>query len=50
MSAKVTALGGHVVLAPHTDSHGGKIALMSDPAGALFGLLEWSIDVAGDAR
>ncbi len=50
MSAKAQALGGHVVLAPRTDSHGGMIALMSDPAGALFGLLEWSDDAAGDAK
>lgn len=50
MSAKLVALGGHVVLAPHADRNGGMIALMSDPAGALFGLLEWSDDVAGDAK
>ena len=50
MSAKLVALGGHVVLAPHADRNGGMIALISDPAGALFGLLEWSDDVAGDAK
>ncbi len=41
-AARVTALGGRVVLPPRLDRHGGKIALVADPAGALFGLLEWS--------
>ena len=45
--ARVTALGGHVVLPPHPDRHGGKIALVADPGGALFGLLEWSADATG---
>ncbi len=47
--ARVTALGGRVVLAPHLDRHGGKIALVADPAGALFGLLEWSAAATGTA-
>ena len=42
MSAKVVALGGHVLVEPRLDRHGGKLAVVSDPAGAPFGLLEWS--------
>ncbi len=41
MTAKVVALGGHILLEPRTDRHGGKVAIVSDPAGAPFGLLEW---------
>ncbi len=40
-ASRVTALGGRVVVPPHPDRHGGQIALVADPAGALFGLLEW---------
>ena len=45
--AKVGTLGGRVVLPPRLDRHGGEIALVADPQGALFGLLEWSDDAAG---
>jgi uncharacterized protein len=41
MTAKVVALGGRVLVEPHVDRHGGKVALVADPAGAPFGLLEW---------
>jgi uncharacterized protein len=41
-AAKVEALGGRVLVAPHLDRHGGLIALVADPAGAPFGLLEWT--------
>lgn len=44
MTAKVVALGGHVLVEPRVDRHGGKVAVVSDPAGAPFGLLEWSDD------
>ncbi|HME69263.1 MAG TPA: VOC family protein [Myxococcota bacterium] len=40
--AKVEALGGRVLVAPHLDRHGGLIAVVADPAGAPFGLLEWT--------
>ena len=51
MAAKVTASGGRVLLPPQLDRHGGKIALVADPQGALFGLLEWRTDVsAGESR
>jgi len=41
MTEKVVALGGHVLVQPRVDRHGGKVAVVSDPAGAPFGLLEW---------
>ena len=47
---RVTALGGHVVLPPHLDRHGGRIALVADPGGALFGLLEWSAAATGNGQ
>lgn len=43
-AAKVKALGGQVLVAPHLDRHGGSIAVVADPTGAPFGLLEWSDD------
>ncbi|HZB91020.1 MAG TPA: VOC family protein [Stellaceae bacterium] len=39
--AKVVALGGRVLVAPHLDRQGGKVAVVADPQGASFGLLEW---------
>ena len=41
-AAEVTALGGRVLVAPHSDRHGGLTAVAADPDGARFGLLEWS--------
>jgi hypothetical protein len=41
MTAKVVALGGRVLVEPWTDRHGGKVAVVADPSGAAFGLLEW---------
>jgi predicted enzyme related to lactoylglutathione lyase len=40
-SAKIVELGGRVLVEPHVDRAGGKIALVADPLGAVFGLLEW---------
>jgi len=40
-AAKVIALGGQILVAPHLDRHGGLVAVAADPAGAPFGLLEW---------
>ena len=40
--AKVTSLGGRILVEPHIDNQGGNLALVADPAGAVFGLLEWS--------
>ena len=42
MAEKVVALGGSILVKPHTDRHGGKIAVVVDPLGAPFGLFEWS--------
>jgi len=44
MSAKVTSLGGRVLVQPWTDRHGGKVAVVADPSGAPFGLMEWTAD------
>ncbi|MFI5304276.1 MAG: VOC family protein [Nitrospiria bacterium] len=41
MTAKVMALGGRVLVEPRVDRHGGKVAVVADPLGAPFGLLEW---------
>ena len=41
MTAKVVALGGRVLVKPRIDRHGGKVAVVADPSGAPFGLLEW---------
>jgi predicted enzyme related to lactoylglutathione lyase len=41
MTAKVVELGGRVVVAPRIDRQGGKVAVVADPLGAFFGLLEW---------
>jgi predicted enzyme related to lactoylglutathione lyase len=41
-AAKVTALGGRVLVEPRPDSQGGRIAVVADPLGAPFGLLEMS--------
>jgi len=40
-AAKVVALGGRVLVEPRIDRHGGKVAVVADPSGAPFGLLEW---------
>lgn len=40
-AAKVVALGGRVLVEPRLNQGGGKIALVADPLGAPFGLLEW---------
>ena len=41
-AAKVVALGGRVLVEPRPDRHGGMLAVAADPAGAPFGLMEWS--------
>jgi predicted enzyme related to lactoylglutathione lyase len=42
MVAKVTASGGRVLVETHVDRHGGQVAVVADPAGAPFGLMEWT--------
>ncbi len=41
ITAKVVALGGRVLVEPRIDRQGGKVAVVADPSGAPFGLLEW---------
>jgi uncharacterized protein len=41
-TAKVSAMGGRVLVEPRVDRHGGMIAVVADPAGAPFGLMEWT--------
>jgi predicted enzyme related to lactoylglutathione lyase len=41
-AAKVVAMGGRVLVQPRADRHGGMLAVVADPAGAPFGLMEWS--------
>jgi predicted enzyme related to lactoylglutathione lyase len=41
MTEKLVALGGRVLVEPRVDRHGGKVAIVADPMGARFGLLEW---------
>jgi predicted enzyme related to lactoylglutathione lyase len=41
-AARVEALGGRVLVRPFLDRHGGQVAVVADPAGAPFGLLEWT--------
>jgi len=39
---KAVTLGGKVLVEPYVDRHGGKIAVLADPAGAPFGVMEWT--------
>jgi uncharacterized protein len=41
---KAVALGGRVLVEPHLDRHGGQLAILADPQGAPFGVMEWSED------
>jgi len=40
--AKLVTLGGRVLVQPRLDRHGGNVAVVADPLGAPFGLLEWT--------
>jgi predicted enzyme related to lactoylglutathione lyase len=40
--AKVKSLGGAVIAEPHRDRSGGMVAVVADPAGTPFGLMEWA--------
>jgi predicted enzyme related to lactoylglutathione lyase len=41
MAQKVVELGGRVLLGPRLDRHGGMLAIVADPQGAIFGLIGW---------
>lgn len=40
-SVKAVALGGRVLVEPKVDRQGGKLAIIADPTGAVFGVMEW---------
>jgi len=39
---KAVGLGGRVLVEPRVDRHGGRLAIVADPSGAPFGVMEWS--------
>lgn len=39
---KAVELGGRVLVEPRIDRHGGHLAVLADPSGAPFGVMEWS--------
>lgn len=39
---KALALGGRILVPVHEDRHGGRAAVLADPAGAPIGVMEWS--------
>jgi predicted enzyme related to lactoylglutathione lyase len=39
---KAIALGGRVLVEPRIDRHGGQLAVLADPSGAPFGIMEWT--------
>jgi predicted enzyme related to lactoylglutathione lyase len=39
---KAVTLGGRVLVEPRMDRHGGQLAILADPSGAPFGVMEWS--------
>jgi predicted enzyme related to lactoylglutathione lyase len=41
-ATRAVDLGGSVLVAPRVDRHGGKLAVIADPSGAPFGVMEWS--------
>jgi hypothetical protein len=41
-SAKALAMGGRVLVQPRVDRQGGMLAVIADPGGAPFGIMEWN--------
>jgi predicted enzyme related to lactoylglutathione lyase len=41
-AVKAIALGGRVLVEPRIDRHGDRLAVIADPAGAPFGVMEWT--------
>ena len=39
---KAASLGGRILVEPRMDRHGGQLAVIADPSGAPFGVMEWS--------
>jgi predicted enzyme related to lactoylglutathione lyase len=48
--AKVKSLGGTVLTEPHAERHGGIVAVVADPAGTPFGLMEWAQEPAAESQ
>jgi predicted enzyme related to lactoylglutathione lyase len=42
MAARAHAMGGRVLVEPRADRHGGQLAVVADPQGAVVGLMDWS--------
>jgi uncharacterized protein len=42
VAKKAVSLGGLVLVEPRIDRHGGQLAVLADPTGAPFGVMEWS--------
>ena len=42
--AKAVELGGRVIVAPRPDLEDGRVGVVTDPDGALLGLMEWDDD------
>ena len=47
-AGKAAALGGRVLVAPHLDREGATVAVLADPTGAAFGVLEWPGDAPAE--
>lgn len=45
VAERAQALGGHVIVPTHIDRDGAQVAILSDPAGAVFGVIEPQGDV-----
>ena len=46
---RATDLGGRIIVAPRVDRHGSRFAVLVDPSGTPFGVMEWSA-VLGDGE
>jgi len=42
VAKQAASLGGQVLVEPRIDRHGGQLAVLADPSGAPFGVMEWS--------
>ncbi len=49
-ASKAQSLGARVLVEPRTDRHGGRIAVIADPAGAPLGLMEWNANGTQSAQ
>jgi uncharacterized protein len=50
-ATKAVGLGGSVLVPPHIDRHGGKLAVIADPSGAPIGVMEWNdADAQGEGK